>query len=257
MTKLFTKTIICILTSAICYGQTPKELTQKLIDKKISLSSISSIRLGWTDTSAIKNGQNPFIVSQTDSTTIVSLTVKGIPEDSPPKPNKFDAYLFYIKSAGKWIIDDIIYSSGLFGYVSMVTEQIDKIVIDANKKLWIKSNLTLALKTDAELEQYFKQNEKEFELLLKDTKQKTNGTTQGIIEASDSLTTKNTLGKLNLSYSSVLRPNSIAFVITDINSRGVGFMYTADKNNLAVFGYKRFIFGKDLGNGWYIFRGKL
>ena len=261
MTKLFSKTIICILTATACYGQTPKELTEKLIDKKISLGSIASEELEWTnvqlDTSTIKNGKNLYIVSQSDTTTIISLTVSGNDKDEPPKPKQFDAYLFYVKSNGKWYVDDIKCSAALFGYVSMVSAQIDQITTDANKRLWVKSNMTLALKTDAELEQYFKQNQKEFELLLKDTKQKTSGTKQGVIEASDSLTTKNTLGKLLLTYSSVLRPNCIAFAITDIDNRRVGFMYTADKSNLTDFGYKRFIFGKDLGNGWYVFRGKL
>lgn len=136
----------------------------------------------------------------------------------------------------------------------MVLSQINQIITDTKESLWIKSNMALALKTDSELELYFKQNKQAFELLLKDTKQKISGTHQGLIETSDS---NNTLAKLLLTYSSVLRPHCIAFVITDMYNRRVGFTFTTDKSKLSDFGYKRFIFGKDLGNGWYIFRGKL
>lgn len=104
MTKIFSKIIICLLAASTCYGQTPKELTEKLIDKKIALSSIASEELEWInvqlDTSTIKNGQNLYIVTQTDTTKIISLLVDGDERDEPPKPKQFDAYLFFIKSNG-------------------------------------------------------------------------------------------------------------------------------------------------------------
>jgi hypothetical protein len=252
-----------------CYGQENEPLTmikealscdnveQSIL--KISTPNIVS-QLNSIDLNSLRKLNALDLISINDSSAIVNLSVNSGAKRKDSLNVVYNYYFFLIKQ-DRWVIEDIKTSNVIYQYNLLIIDSLGvKDDLEPMQK-WLKHNAHFGLSSDYQLKQFFIAYKSDFEKMFSDAEMasRKKNIKFAAIEKVDSIDNKSLLYKHGFTYSSILRDDCgcIAFVISDFYNRRVGFIKFSDSKKKEKFGYKRFVFPIDLGDGWFVFRGKI